>query len=87
MEITGNCPNCNKPNLIDRSWRNDIFCGWCGSEYKAYRDLDGELIIILTKNNHLAKRDKKKCAKEYQKDHILRRALKETKAAQRLVKA
>lgn len=50
MEINEKCHNCHRPNLIDRPWRSDIFCGWCGTEYKME---DEKLVLVEVHNNHL----------------------------------
>ena len=31
--IDTNCPNCKQAKLIERFWRKDIICGWCGYVY------------------------------------------------------
>ena len=54
------CPNCNNPNLINRPWRDDIFCGWCGSEYKMW---NMKLVLVEVHNNHLTERLKEKARK------------------------
>lgn len=66
MEIKEKCPNCHKPNLIDRPWREDIFCGWCGSKFRFV----GELIVIYeVHNNHITERacaeNSKQLSREY----------------------
>lgn len=61
MKIKEKChnPNCNRPNLINRPWRDDVFCGWCGTEYK--RGVNGELIVYEINDNHIVKTIKEQC--------------------------
>ena len=68
MEIKDKCPNCKKPNLINRPARNDIWCGWCNSEFMK---IDGELVITLVKNDHLKPRSRNR--KQYDRDYQKRR--------------
>jgi hypothetical protein len=28
------CPECHKPNVLTRPWREDFYCGWCRSVFK-----------------------------------------------------
>jgi hypothetical protein len=58
MQIDDKCSNCKKPTLINRPWRNDIFCGWCSSEYR--RDSEGKIYLVVGNNNHLTARLKEK---------------------------
>lgn len=52
------CSNCGKLNLIDRRNKdNDVFCGWCGTEY--HRE-SGGLVLIKIHNNHHTARVKEK---------------------------
>ena len=56
------CSNCRRPNLIYRPWRDDIFCGWCGTEYKN-EGLNGNLSIVEIHNNHHTERVKEQMRK------------------------
>ena len=47
------CPNCGKPNLINRRNKsNDVFCGWCGTEYQRDSTTLGLVLIKLHNNHH-----------------------------------
>ncbi len=52
MQIEEKCHNCGKENLIDRPWRNDVFCGWCGTVYKRN---EGVLYITQTASRKVKK--------------------------------
>lgn len=56
MEITENCHNCHKPNLINKPRLKGAICGWCGTEY--IRDREGNLVVREIHNNHKEKKDR-----------------------------
>lgn len=54
------CLNCGRPNLIDRRNKaNDVFCGWCGTEYQREPKMM-ELVLVEILNNHHTARVKEK---------------------------
>jgi len=68
MEITENCHNCHRPNLINRPAHKDIWCGWCGSEYR--RDSEGKIYLLIGKNEHL---ERKTQTDEYHREYNKKR--------------
>ena len=78
MEITEKCHNCHRPNLIDRPARMDVFCGWCGTEYKRDRlethyisaGCQGNLVVSEIHNNH--KEEKTSDIKSYRRGYYQR---------------
>lgn len=56
------CPNCKRPNLIKRPWKNDIWCGWCGSICRRMPDT-GIIFLVEGKNEHLVTEKRKIQAK------------------------
>ena len=58
MKTEEKCHNCGKPNLIDRRNKtNDVFCGWCKTEYR--RECGG-LVLVKIHNKHLTARQKER---------------------------
>lgn len=58
--IEEKCSNCGKLNLIDRRNKaNDVFCGWCGTEYRRDVETSG-LVLVEVHNNHMTERLREK---------------------------
>lgn len=67
------CSNCGKPNLISRRNKaQDVFCGWCGTEYRIE---SRGLVLVAIHNNHHTERVKEKLQREQRSEiERLRRA-------------
>jgi hypothetical protein len=45
------CPFCKRPNVIDRPWRYDKWCGWCGRIVERWVEKAEKPLISPAKTN------------------------------------